>query len=38
MIGDKITIVVLAIKYWCQGEDWRDALIIARNLVEEMWR
>lgn len=38
MFGDKIAIYVLAIKYWCQGDDWADAVITARNLVTEMWR
>lgn len=37
-IGDRITVTWYATKYWLRGEDWEDALITARNIVEVGWK
>ena len=37
-IGDRITVVCYAIKYWLRGEGWKDALITAKNIVEVGWK
>ena len=29
-----MTVYLLAIKYWLQGDDWKDALECARFIVE----
>lgn len=31
---DKITIYRLALRYWFQGDDWKDAVLFARAIVE----
>lgn len=37
-IGDHITVLCYATKYWLRGEDWEDALITAKNIVNDGWR
>ena len=37
VIGDRIEVLCYATKYWLRGEDWEDALIAAKNIVEVGW-
>jgi len=30
---NRIRILILAIKYWYQGDDWEDANFLAENIV-----
>ena len=37
-IGDRCVVLCYAAKYWLNGVDWEDALIIAKNIVEDGWK
>ena len=38
IIGDRIVVLCYATKYWLRGEDWENALITAKNIVETGWK
>ena len=37
-IGDRITVLCYTLKYWCRGDDWKNSVIVAKNIVETGWK